>query len=110
MGHFLSQYDMHFLPQKAIKGQAIADFMAENPTPGSIRLYEDIPDEAAEVHLAQMTLEDQVWQMFFNGASRVNPSGDLVAGVGIVLVSPHRHVIPRALTLTKQCFNNVVEY
>src|SRR3954470_60104 len=29
----LSQYDMHFLPQKAIKGQANADFMVENPAP-----------------------------------------------------------------------------
>src|SRR3954469_22501681 len=106
----LSQYDMHFLPQKAIKGQAIADFMVENPTPGTRRLYEDIPDESAEVHLAQTTLEDQVWQMFFDGASRVNPSGDLAADVGIVLVSPHHHVIPRAFTLTKPCSNNVVEY
>src|SRR5436190_4831073 len=110
MGHFLSQYDMHFLPQKAIKGRAIADFMAENPAPGSGRLYEDIPDESAEVHLAQTTQEDQVWQMFFDGASRVNPSGDLAAGVGIVLVSPHHHVIPRAFTLTKPCSNNVAEY
>src|SRR4051812_27774668 len=84
--------------------------MAENPKPGSGRLYEDIPDESAEVHLAQTTLEDQVWQMFFDGASRVNPSGDLAAGVGIVLVSPHHHVIPRAFTLTKPCSNNVTEY
>src|SRR3954465_7576522 len=106
----LSQYDMHFLPQKAIKGQAIADFMAERPAPRSERLYEDIPDEAAEVHLAQTTLEDQVWQMFFDGASRVNPSGVLAADVRIVLVSPHHHVIPRAFTLTKPCSNNVAEY
>src|SRR5881628_1290512 len=113
----LSQYDMHFLPQKAIKGQAIADFMAENPTLGSGRLCEDIPDESAEVYLAQTTLEDQVWQLFFDGASRVNPSGYLTAGVGIVLVSTHHHVvsthhhvIPRAFTLTKPCSNNVAEY
>src|SRR3954470_17409084 len=84
--------------------------MKKNPAPGSGRLYEDIPDEAAEVHLAQTTLEDQVWQMFFDGASRVNPSGDLATGVGIVLVSPHHHVIPRAFTLTKPCSYNVAEY
>src|SRR5438270_5254677 len=48
--------------------------------------------------------------MFFDGASRVNPSGDLAAGVGIVLVSPHHHVIPWAFTLTKPCSNNVAEY
>src|SRR4051812_39946035 len=37
----LSQYDMHFLPHKAIKGQAIADFMAENPTSEVGKLYEE---------------------------------------------------------------------
>src|SRR5438045_9334146 len=95
----LSQYDMHFLPQKAIKGQAIADFMAENPTPGSGRLYEDIPDESAKVHLAQTTLEDQVWQMFFDGESRVNHSGDLAAGVGIVLVSTQHNILLRVFTM-----------
>src|SRR4051812_9741560 len=84
--------------------------MAENPAPGSGRLYEDISDEAAEVHLAQTILEDQVWQMFFDGVSRINPSGDLAAGVEIVLVSSHHHVIPRAFTLTKPCSNNVAEY
>src|SRR3954466_5788260 len=41
----LSQYDMHFFPKKAIKGQAITDFMAEDLTPRSEKLYEDIPDE-----------------------------------------------------------------
>ena len=60
--------------------------------------------------MAQMTLEDQIWQMFFDGASRVNPSGDVAAGVGIVLVSLHHHVIPWAFTLTKPCSNNVAEY
>src|SRR5436853_959619 len=78
----LSQYDMHFLPQKAIKGQAITDFMAENPASGLAKLYEDIPDEIAEVRVVQTTREDQVWQMFFDGASRVNPSRQLAAGSG----------------------------
>src|SRR4051812_47625461 len=55
-----SQYDMHFLPQKAIKGQSIANFMAENPVFGSEKLYEDIPDEMAKAHVVQTTLEDQV--------------------------------------------------
>src|SRR5881628_2665953 len=76
----LSQYDLHFLPQKAIKGQAIMDFTVKNPTSKAGKLYEDIPDETTVVHLAQTTLEDQVWQMFFDGASRVNPTGDLAAG------------------------------
>src|SRR4051812_17146870 len=72
---------MHFLPQKAIKGQAIIDFMVENPAFGPEKIYEDITNEIAEVHMVQTSLEDQVWKMFFDGASRVNPSRVLVAGV-----------------------------
>ena len=37
----LSQYEMHFLPQKAIKGQAVADFLAEHPDPRAAKVYED---------------------------------------------------------------------
>src|SRR3954471_18271956 len=44
----LSQYDMHFLPQKATKGQAIADLLAENPRSNSATLFEKLPDETAE--------------------------------------------------------------
>ena len=41
----LSRYDIHFIPQKATKGQAIANFLAENPKPSMGILFEDLPDE-----------------------------------------------------------------
>ena len=47
----LSQYEMRFLPQKAIKGQAVTDFLAEHPDPRATKLYEHLPDEVAEVCL-----------------------------------------------------------
>ena len=54
MGHIaLSQYEMQFLPQKAVKGQAVADFLVEHPDPIMTKLYEDLPDEAAEVCFTQ---------------------------------------------------------
>src|SRR3954465_14026790 len=58
----LSQYDMHFMPQKATKGQAIVGFLAENPRPNSATLFEELPDEIAEVHFAQDN--PSVWQMY----------------------------------------------
>src|SRR3954463_12447899 len=67
----LSQYDMHFLPQKATKGQAIADLLAENPRSDSVTLFEELPDETAEVHSAQAN--PSVWQMYFDGASQTIP-------------------------------------
>ena len=57
----LSQYEMCFLPQKAVKGQAVADFLAERPDPRATKLYEDLPDEVAEVYLNQTSFERQAW-------------------------------------------------
>src|SRR4051812_29349094 len=104
----LSQYDTHFLPQKATKGQAITDLLAENPRSNSATLFEELPDETAEVHSAQAS--PSVWQMYFDGASRSIPREGLVAGVGIILISPRDHVIPHAFSLTEPCTNNVAEY
>jgi len=52
---------MHFLPQKAVKGQAVVDFLAEHPDLRAAKLYDDLPDEAAEVCLTQTSFESQVW-------------------------------------------------
>jgi len=75
----LSQYDMTFVPQKAIKGQAIVDFLAGHPVPETSKLHEDIPDEVIE---ANITSSNDVWQMFFDGTSRAGPKGKIVTGVG----------------------------
>jgi len=51
----LSQCEMQFLPQKAVKGQAVANFLAEHSNPRATKFYEDLPDEVAEVCLTQMS-------------------------------------------------------
>jgi len=48
---------MLFIPQKAVKGQALADFLATHPVPESSNLHEDIPDEVFE---SNMISEDKV--------------------------------------------------
>ena len=47
--------------------------------------------------------------MFFDGASRIGPKGRIIAGVGVVFISPQNHVL-RAFSLTESCSNNVAEY
>ena len=101
---------MQFLPQKVVKGQAVADFMAEHPDPRATKLYEDLPDQVTEVYLTQTSFEGQVWQPFFDTASRMDLRGTIIAGVGVVLVSPQNYIIPRAFSLTEPCSNNVAEY
>ena len=84
---------MAFVPQNAIKGQALVYFLSDHLVPETSKLHEDIPDEVIE---ANTTSDDEVWQMFFDGASRMGLKGKIVARVGVVLVSPHNHVLPRA--------------
>jgi len=98
---------MLFVPQKTVKGQALADFLVAHPAPESSKLHENIPDEVFE---SNITSEDEVWQMFFDGASRIGAKGKIIAGVGVVFISPQNHVLPRAFSLTEPCSNNVTEY
>ena len=88
----------------------MADFLAEHPDPRAIKLYEHLPDEVAEVCLTQTSFEEQVWQLFFDGASRTGPRENIVAGVEVVLFSPQNYVIPRAFSLTESCSNYIAEY
>ena len=73
---------MQFLPQKTVKGQAVADFLAEHPDLRTTKLYEDLQDEVAEVCLTQTFFEGQVWQLFFDNASRTGPRGNIIAEWG----------------------------
>jgi len=56
-----------------MKGQAVANFLAEHPDLRATKLYEDLADEVTEVCLAQTSFQTQVWQLFFNDASRTGP-------------------------------------
>ena len=109
----LSQYDLHFKQQKSVKGQAICDLLAANPTTDTVEIYDDLPDETHEVNA---TSYQQVWRLYFDGASRAANVASapgcskISSGVGVVLVSPGKHVMPRAYSLTEPCSNNVAEY
>ncbi|XP_020266503.1 uncharacterized protein LOC109841992 [Asparagus officinalis] len=81
--------------------------MASHPLGAKTDLFEDLPDEPPEVNT---TSSPEVWQMFFDGASRIGTSRSIITGVGVVLTSPHNHVLPRAFSLTEPCTNNVAEY
>jgi len=48
--------------------------------------------------------------LFFDGTSRSGPKGKIVAGVGVVFISPENHVLHRAFSLTESCSNNVAKY
>jgi len=92
---------------KGSKGLGSSDFLAAHPVLENSKLHEDIPNEIFE---SNMTSEDEVWQMFFDGASRTDPKGRIIAGVGVVFISPQNHVLPQVFSLMEPCSNNVVDY
>ncbi|CAN1292950.1 Ribonuclease HI [Linum perenne] len=82
----LSEYDVHFQPRTAIKGQTLADFVVE----GCVR---------AEGKL------DDYWELFVDGASSKNG-----AGAGIVLRTPQGVLHEAALRFSHNRTNNAAEY
>ena len=51
-----------------------------------------------------------MWQIFFDGASRIGPKSKIITDVGVVFVLPQNHILPRAFSLMKPCSHNVEEY
>uniref|UniRef100_A0A7N2L0M9 RNA-directed DNA polymerase n=1 Tax=Quercus lobata TaxID=97700 RepID=A0A7N2L0M9_QUELO len=96
----LQQYDLAYIPQKAVKGQALADFLADHPVPSDWEFSDDFPDENV-FYIEEMP----PWIMFFDGAARREG-----AGAGVVFVSPQRQILLYSFSLSELCSNNVAEY
>ncbi|KAL0302266.1 UNVERIFIED_CONTAM: hypothetical protein Sangu_3109500, partial [Sesamum angustifolium] len=94
-GHPFQQY----VPQKAVKGQVLADFLANHPIPAEWKLSDDLPDE--DVLMNYVT---PPWKMYFDGTSHKEE-----VGAEVVFVTPEG-VLPYSFTLTQNCSNNVAEY
>ncbi|XP_062099924.1 uncharacterized protein LOC133805785 [Humulus lupulus] len=94
-----SKFEINFVPQKAIKGQALADFLAAHPIPDNMELHEDLPDK--EVFI----IETSSWQLYFDGAAK--KCGE---GAGIVFVTPSGGLIPYYFHILAICTNNVAKY
>ena len=100
--NFLSQFDITYVTQKAIKGYAIAEHLTLLPLP----VFDEIKSEFSDEDL--MTIQDPrdlVWSLYFDGA--MNMKG---RGIGVVLLSPEGVAIPQACQLAFPATNNVAEY
>ncbi|XP_060182301.1 uncharacterized protein LOC132611965 [Lycium barbarum] len=92
------QFEITYIPQKVVKGQALADFLADHLIPNDWELTDELPDEDAMVVEIQSP-----WKMYFDGAAQRD-------GAGVVFVTPQGEVLPYFFTLTQRCSNNVAEY
>ncbi|XP_058075573.1 uncharacterized protein LOC131224000 [Magnolia sinica] len=102
----LGEFDIQFRPRTAIKGQTVADFIAEFTAPNVEGTSTEV--EAAP-SLAPLTKQDTEseprWILFVDGSSNAK-----CAGAGIVLVTPNSIPIQYTIRLGFKASNNEVEY
>ena len=103
----LSEYDILYVTQKAIKGSALADFLAHQPVEDCQPMLPDFPDKDISVlfHADEYNHELNTWTLFFDGASNV-----MGHGIRAVLISPENQYIPVTTRLCFDCTNNIAEY
>ena len=96
----LSEFDIQYIDRKAIKGQVIADQLAEAPLVDAYPLIMEFPDE----HLCVIE-EQPMWKLYFDGSYTSHGSG-----AGILFVTPQGDYIPKSFKLGFLCTNNIAEY
>jgi len=103
----LSEYDILYVTQKAIKGSALADYLAHQPIEDYQPMQPEFPNEDIMALFAtvEKNNEENMWTLFFDGASNA-----LGHGIGAVLISPEKQYIPVTARLCFDCTNNITEY
>ncbi|KAM1677869.1 hypothetical protein ACFXTN_034650 [Malus domestica] len=93
----LSECSLQYVPQKAIKGQALADFLAQHPSPYGFG--------GTDVEISMVETRNNYWMIYFDGSSTSSS-----AGVGIVIQSPNHDRWYFLLKLDFESTNNQAEY
>jgi hypothetical protein len=83
----LSEFNIRYQPVKAVKGQALADLIAER------------------INTNVATLSVRAWAMYFDGSACEDR-----CGIGILLVSPRGVTHSFSIRLSAPCTNNLAEY
>ncbi|XP_058068754.1 uncharacterized protein LOC131218088 [Magnolia sinica] len=101
----LLEFDITYVTQKAIKGQALADHLAAHSLPDYQPLKTFFPDKDILLIEEGKDKKAEEWTLFFDGAA--NSKG---SRVGAILYSPEDILVPISRRLAFQCTNNVGEY
>jgi ribonuclease HI len=107
----LTEFDITYMPQKTIKGQALTDFLAAHPIQDNSPLKCDFSDEET-LHTEE---GNPIWELYFDGASSIRPiAGPRVPTIrvstGLVFVTPKGGRVRHSLAPTEPCANNEAEY
>ena len=103
-GTILGALDIKYMPRTSIKGQVLADLVAE---------FAECPEEMdvenhnmGERSVGVVSVQCPMpWELYVDGAANQRGSG-----VGLVLVSPEKITIEKSLRLSFSATNNEVKY
>ena len=103
-GTILGAFDIKYMPRTLVKGQVLANLVAEfTETPSEDKLEEQNMDEKS---VGIISLQGPLsWKVYVDGAANYRGSG-----VGLVPVSPERITIEKSLRLGFSATNNEAEY
>ncbi|XP_071740330.1 uncharacterized protein [Rutidosis leptorrhynchoides] len=94
----LEKHDIEFQARHSIKGQVMADFMAEIAT-------NDEENVASTTQVIVPAVEEEEWKLYTDEASSSDGSGE-----GLMLVNPEGQEFTYALHFEFQTTNNEAEY
>ncbi|XP_011623001.1 uncharacterized protein LOC105420587 [Amborella trichopoda] len=92
--------DITYVPQKAVKGHAFADFLVAHPLPTDSPLSDNLPNE--ELFLAKASYD---WKMHFDGAFQFERGG-----VGVVFSTLRDDLVPLSISLLVIKYHNEAEF
>ena len=72
----LSGFSLQYVPQRALKGQALVDFLAQHPSTYDFG--------GSDIKIGMVETRDNHWTMYFDGSRNF-----VSAGMAIVIQSPH---------------------
>ncbi|RDX89185.1 hypothetical protein CR513_29119, partial [Mucuna pruriens] len=102
----LSEYDIVYTSQKAVKGSVIAEQLAHHPLDEYHPLSHEFPDD--HILMAkenEFGAEVEGWKLWFSGASNLVGNG-----IGAILASPSGQYFPFSERLGFECTKNMAEY
>ena len=103
----LSEFDIVYVTPKAIKGSALADYLAQQPINDYQPMHPEFPNEDI-MTLFEEEVEDEdrdKWIVWFDGSFNA-----LGHKVGAVLLTQDDQCIPFTARLGFDCKNNTAEY
>ncbi|XP_058758624.1 uncharacterized protein LOC131631870 [Vicia villosa] len=104
----LTEYDIQYVTQKAIKGSVLSDYLAHHPVDDYQPMkFEFLDQDIMCIRNDWMSGPEpgSKWTFVFDGASN-----ELGHGIGAVITSPTSFHIPFTARICFDCNNNVAEY